>query len=209
MNRRKRETPRRMREQEWLIDKAVETTGVDFVWPMTRAAMGAIGLEVAPDIMTIRARVKKYADISRAFARVAGNREAIAKRAEAERHEITVRDNYFAAAIFYGMAQWSIHEDDNEENMTFHSKKIQCYERYIERAPHPIEKVEIPFEGKSLPGLLHFPSGRPRKAPCVLYFDGMDGFKEMLNPLYGNKLLERGMAVLSIDGPGQGDHGCG
>jgi len=39
----------------------------------------------------------------------------------------------------------------------------------------------------------------------VLYFDGMDGFKEMLNPLYGNKLLERGMAVLSIDGPGQGE----
>ncbi|MCJ7596583.1 MAG: hypothetical protein MUO52_17600, partial [Desulfobacterales bacterium] len=126
MSRRSKENSRRMREQRWLIDKAVETTGVDFVWPMTRAAMGAIGLDVAPDVMGIRARVRKCADISREFARVAQKREAMAKRAENENYHVTARDNYFAAAIFYGMAQWPIHEDDTEKNITFHNRKSQC-----------------------------------------------------------------------------------
>jgi len=195
----------RMAEQRWLIDKVIETSGVDFVWPITRAAMGAIGLDVAPDVMSIRSRVRKYADISREFARFAAKREAVAKRAENKGHAVTARDNYFAAAIFYGMAQWPIHEDDNEENLAYHAKKAECYDKFIKEAPHPIERVEIPFEGQSLPGLLHLPPDCPEKAPCVLYTDGMDGFKEMLNPLYGDKLLERGLAVLSIDGPGQGE----
>jgi dipeptidyl aminopeptidase/acylaminoacyl peptidase len=33
----------------------------------------------------------------------------------------------------------------------------------------------------------------------------MDGFKEMMVSLNGDKLLERGIAVLAIDGPGQGE----
>jgi len=33
----------------------------------------------------------------------------------------------------------------------------------------------------------------------------MDGFKEMMVALYGDKLLSRGLAVLAMDGPGQGE----
>jgi dipeptidyl aminopeptidase/acylaminoacyl peptidase len=39
----------------------------------------------------------------------------------------------------------------------------------------------------------------------VLAVDGMDGFKEMLVALHGDKLLSRGLAVLALDGPGQGE----
>ncbi len=199
------EKTRRILGQRWLIDLGIETTGVDFVWPGCHIAMGACGLDAAADVMSIQSRVKKYTDILREFVRVAAKREAIAKKAEGEGHVVTARDNYFAAAIFYASAQTAICEDDNKENIAYNAKKIECYDKFIKYAPYPIERVEIPFEDKSLPGFLFLPPDRPQKAPCVLYIDGMHGFKEMLNPIYGNKLLERGMAVLAMDGPGQSE----
>jgi cephalosporin-C deacetylase-like acetyl esterase len=196
---------RRMMEQRWLIDKAVETVGVDFSWAMAAMCQAAGGRNVVPDIMSIRARVKKYEDISREFTRMGGKREAMAKKAKAEGHPVTARDNYFAAAIFYGMAKWPIHEDDNEDLVRLNAKMRECYDQFLENPPHPIQRVEIPFEDKALPGLLHLPLNRPKKVPCVVSFDGMDSFKEAMHPNYDDKLMERGMAILSLDGPGQGE----
>ncbi len=197
---------RRMREQRWTIDKIVESYGVDFSWPMTGVTAGAAGLAVIPDIMAIRASVKKYIDISRQFARVAAKREAMARKAEEDGHAITARDHYYEASIFYGMAQWPIHEDDNEEITGYNAKKNECYDKYIAHAPHRIERVEVPFEGRSLPALFHFPPHSDgQKVPCVISIDGMDGFREQLVTNYGDKVLSRGMAVLAMDGPGQGE----
>jgi cephalosporin-C deacetylase-like acetyl esterase len=196
---------RRMREQRWQIDKAIESTGVDFSWGMSAITLSVGGRNIGPDVMSIRARVKRYADISREFSRMGIKREAMAKKAETEGHPVTARDNYFAAAIFYGMAKWPIHEDDNEELITLNHKMRECYDKFLQNPPHPIERVEIPFEGKSLAGLLHLPLNRKKKVPCVLSFDGMDSFKEAMHPVYDDKIMERGMAILALDGPGQGE----
>jgi cephalosporin-C deacetylase-like acetyl esterase len=196
---------RRMREQRWQIDKAIESAGVDFSWGMSAITLSVGGRNIGPDIMAIRARVKKYADISREFFRMGAKREAMAKKAAVEGHSVTARDNYFAAAIFYGMAKWPIHEDDNPELISFNNKMRECYDKFLLNPPHPIERVEIPFEGQSLPGLLHLPLNRKGKVPCVLSFDGMDSFKEAMHPVYDDKIFERGMAILALDGPGQGE----
>jgi dipeptidyl aminopeptidase/acylaminoacyl peptidase len=39
----------------------------------------------------------------------------------------------------------------------------------------------------------------------VISISGMDGMKELCVAQYGDKLLERGLAVLAVDGPGQGE----
>jgi len=41
--------------------------------------------------------------------------------------------------------------------------------------------------------------------PAVLACGGMDAPKELNVSMYGDKLLQRGFAVLSVDGPGQGE----
>jgi dipeptidyl aminopeptidase/acylaminoacyl peptidase len=82
-----------------------------------------------------------------------------------------------------------------------------CFAKYIEYAKHPITRVEVPFGNKAMPAYLHLPH-KPapgEKFPCVLYIDGMDGCKEMMVSAYGDQHLERGIAVLAIDGPGQGE----
>ena len=74
----------------------------------------------------------------------------------------------------------------------------------MRHADHPIERVEIPFDGNFIQGVLHMVPGR-RKAPAVLFCPGMDMTKEggFLEPLH-HPFVERGLNCLHIDGPGQG-----
>jgi len=67
----------------------------------------------------------------------------------------------------------------------------------------PGERVAIPFESRTMYGVLRKPWHTP-KAPVVILVPGLDSVKEELH-IYGNDFLRRGMAVLAIDGPGQGE----
>lgn len=204
------ETEKRMKrwaEQKWIIDKMIEAQRGPFSPVSTSPRMYTMpaAIDGELDLISVSLRVQRFADIPREFARIARKRETFAKKVEEEGHFITARDNYAAAACFYGDAQWAIFEDDNEECIAYNAKKIECYDKVIKYAPYPMERIEIPFEDKSLPGILHLPSNRPEKVPCILSIDGMDGFKEIMHPIYGDKYLTRGIAVLAIDGPGQGE----
>jgi len=64
-------------------------------------------------------------------------------------------------------------------------------------------RVEIPFEGGLIPGILHLLKGVTRP-PCVVFVLGMDMTKEDFPNVQNNVLARRSMACLSIDGPGQG-----
>ena len=62
----------------------------------------------------------------------------------------------------------------------------------------PGEYVEIPFEGKKLKGVLR------GKGPVLIMAPGLDSTKEEIHA-YEEPFLARGIAVLAIDGPGQGE----
>jgi dienelactone hydrolase len=157
------------------------------------------------DIKAVRGSIKKFVDISREMRRIAAKREALAREAEMEGHRVTARHNYFTAACFYTMAQGPIHADDDPVNLELSQRKNACYERFIAHAGYKVEKIEIPFGKVSLPGYLHFPPGATGPVPCVVFLGGMDNFKELLVTSPSDKFLERGMAVLAFDGPGQNE----
>jgi fermentation-respiration switch protein FrsA (DUF1100 family) len=201
-------TERRMKrwqEQRWILDNIIDKVGIE--WDQNRIGytLGPCGPEATFDFMGVRSRVHKFNDIAREFGKAAARRETLARRFEAEGRTVAARESYFIASLLYGSAQWPLFEN-SRENITFNSKKVDCYSKYAQFADHEIRRVEIPFEGKSLPGYLHLPNKKPvGKWPCILSLDGMDGFKEMLHSLYGDRFLERGIACLAIDGPGQGE----
>ena len=200
-------TPRRWAEQKWIVDSVIRLLGPE--WDQGRVAYTSApaGTDMALEANSIRANVKKFADITREFKKVARAREERARLAAEVGHGITARDSYFAASLMYGAAMWPIFEDDNRELIELNEMKNQCFDNYIDRAPLHIERVEIPFGGSSLPGLLHLPPGFEEgdKIPFVIEFDGMDGFREMTVSSYGDKILTRGFGVLAVDGPGQGE----
>ncbi len=195
---------RRWQEQRWILDAVIKTVGVE--WDQARIAytLGPCGPSATADFMGVRQRVQKFADFSRAFERGAGRRRRHAEQAVQDGRSVVARESYFIASLLYGSAQWPLfcHSD---ENLRLDDAKIACYRAYAELADHPVERVEIPFGDGHLPGWLHLPGEGPGPYPVVLAIDGMDGFKEMMVALYGDALLTRGVAVLAIDGPGQGE----
>ncbi len=196
---------RRWQEQRWLLDAVIKTVGVE--WDQNRIGytLGPCGPQATADFMGVRARVQKFNDISREFKRAAMRREAMAQRYADEGRDVAARESFFIAALLYGSAQWPIFEN-SQENIGLSEKKNVCYQAYARLADHEVRRVEIPFEGKTLPGYLHLPRQvTPQSLPCVLSIGGMDSFKEISVALYGDKMLERGIAVLAIDGPGQGE----
>ena len=156
-------------------------------------------------------RTKRFNDASREFKRAAVRRENKARQHEAEGHPVAAGESYFIAALLYGSAQWPIfaHTPENER---LGDKKVECYTKYTQYANHEIRRVDIPFQDSAIPAWLHLPNvpysqastnGNRGQLPCVMSIPGMDSFKETGVALYGDRLLERGIAVLAIDGPGQ------
>lgn len=180
---------RRRDNQQWLLDHMVKTTG--------RVINFAYEQRVVPP------EVKSYAMIPRIMEKHARHQETIARAAEAAGHVKTARELYWLAAEHYKEAQHSIFEDDNEEKIYLHGKLLECFANMAKYADNPIERVEIPFEGNYIQGVLHMLPGRP-KAPTALFCPGMDMTKEaILNPL-AHPFVARGFNCLHIDGPGQG-----
>jgi fermentation-respiration switch protein FrsA (DUF1100 family) len=198
---------RRWQAQRWLLDAVIDTVGIE--WDQARIAytLGPCGPDANADFNGVRARVHKFNDMSREFARAAVRRERMAQEFEQQDRTVAARESYFIAALLYGSAQWPIF-DNTRENIALNGKKRSCYAQYIKYADHEIRPAEVPFggEGKSLPGYFHLPPKRPAgRLPAVWAISGMDSFKELSVALYGDKLLERGIAVLALEGPGQGE----
>jgi dienelactone hydrolase len=194
---------RRFDEQRWLIDNIIRANGIDWDQPRSLYIHAPCGIEANADFAGIRERVKKMADIGPAFAAVARRREAKAIAAAEADHKVTARDNFFMAAVHWGAAQWPYDEND-ATNVAYNNKKRECYAKYAALADHHVEAVWVPFKDKAIPAWLHLPPGYSGgRVPVVISIPGMDSYKEIQVALYGDKYLNRGMAVLAIDGPGQ------
>ena len=198
-------TTRRWEQQRWLLDAVIRTVGVDWDQGRTFYLQAPCGPDALGDFQGIRTRVQRFDDIAREFTRAAERRERAARSAEAAGHAVTARENFYIASVLYGGAQWPIFEN-SPINLRLDGKKIECFGKYAEHADHHVERVEIPFGDLFLPAWLHLPPGHDGSPlPCVLLVDGMDGFKEAMVALHGDRYLSRGLAVLAIDGPGQGE----
>jgi dienelactone hydrolase len=194
---------RRFGEQRWLLDNTIRANGIDWDQPRSMYISAPCGPEGGADIAGVRERVRKMGDIAPAFEAVARRREAKAKAAEEAGSQVTARDNYFMAAVYWGAAQWPYDQND-EPNVACHLKKRECYTRYAALADHKVEAAWIPFKDTALPAWFHLPPGyKGGRIPVVINIPGMDSYKEIQSWLYGDRFLNRGFATLNIDGPGQ------
>jgi dienelactone hydrolase len=197
---------RRWRDQRWILDQVIQARGIDWDQGRTGKILRNCGPAVQSDLQEVCRRIGKFVDIPREFARAAARREEQGWQAEADGHFPEARDHYYIAACFYTNAMWAVYEDGNPRRLGWQEKKRACYDKFILYAGRSIERVELPYQGKSIQALLHLPTGikADEKVPCVMYIPGMDGVKED-TPATGDPFIERGFAVLAIDGPGQGE----
>ncbi|MGH7505475.1 MAG: alpha/beta hydrolase family protein, partial [Longimicrobiales bacterium] len=195
---------RRMREQRWLLDATIRQLGVDWDQGRSRYTMYPAGLDAEPDFVRVRERVRKFDDIHRQFAAAGRRRELLGEAAEAAGRTVEAREHAFVASIMWGNAQWPLF-GNSPLVLDYGRHKVTNYERFIRHAPHPVRRIEIPWADAMLPGYFHRPAGLEGRLPCFIQIGGMDSFKEHQVSMYGDKFLERGVARLAVELPGQGE----
>jgi dienelactone hydrolase len=171
--------------------------------------MVAYGAAAMAEIDLITQRLKARvgeSDLDRAWmeewSKEADRVAKIGDNADAAGNAITAGNQYMRAGNYYYSAERFI--PPGEAKLAMYRKALRCYQGAMARLHPDIERVEVPYEGKSLPAW--FVKGRgqgPR--PTVVLFDGMDNAKEMSVIFAGLDLAKRGINVLAIDGPGQSE----
>jgi dienelactone hydrolase len=127
---------------------------------------------------------------------------SVADKAAAEGREITAGNHYMRAGNYYYSAERFM--PPTPEKLVMYRKALRCYQAAMDRLHPDIERVEVPYEGASLPA--YFVKGRGSgKRPTVVLFDGMDNAKEMSVIFAGLDFAKRGINTLAIDGPGQSE----
>ncbi len=133
--------------------------------------------------------------------RVAERNDRRGDSEEASGHIRTAMNCWLRAADYYRSAEFWLLPDDPRRLATFDKceRASRKWLRYIGG-----EAVEIPYEnGVSLPAYFVKPK-TSSPAPVLISFGGLDSFKDELWFMTGRGAVQRGIAALMVDGPGQG-----
>lgn len=143
----------------------------------------------------------------RAWAAEADRLETIGRRHIAEGHRRSGAHFLFRASNYALIGERFLTPKIDESNAVYRRAVANFRDAAAHIGRPRIEPVEIPYEGTSLPGLLVHPDrdGKTGPAPAMVYFDGLDITKEIQYFKGVPELAARGIAVLLVDGPGNGE----
>lgn len=140
-----------------------------------------------------------------ACVRVADGVRAYAEKFDAGGHRVSAAHAYLRACNYYQMAE-RFRTPKDEKALSVYRTAVQCFHRHAELTDVRIEVVEVPFENGSLPGyFVHAQNTKSKRAPCVVFFDGLDVTKEIQYVRGVPDLIKRGISCLVMDGPGTGE----
>lgn len=128
----------------------------------------------------------------------------LGERALAESHGISAGELLWLASLTAHYAQYMwFHDRDRRE--AGQRRKVELFNRAAPHLSPPAERVEIGFEGATIPGFLRLPqSTGDGPHPCCVLIGGLESTKEESHR-FENLCLERGLATFAFDGPGQGE----
>ncbi|MBX9810059.1 MAG: hypothetical protein K2Y16_00400 [Burkholderiales bacterium] len=114
-----------------------------------------------------------------ACVKVADGVRAHAEKFEQGGYRHSAAHAYLRACNYYQMGERFRTPKDRKALAAFRAG-VECFHRHAALTDIKIEIVEVPFEGGSLPGyFVHAQNATSEKAPCVVYFDGLDVTKEI------------------------------
>jgi 2,6-dihydroxypseudooxynicotine hydrolase len=156
----------------------------------------------AGDFERITGSIDRWSAWCRAWSAVAAEHEALGDEALDGKRMRSAGVHYAQAATYYHFAKFVFVEDLDQMRQA-HAAAVRCLMRALPHLDPPGERVEIPFETGRIVGVLRLPHGQgPHGA--VLMVPGLDSTKEEFRSTE-ELFLQRGLATLSIDGPGQGE----
>ncbi len=135
--------------------------------------------------------------------KVAERVEGLARAHEEAGQHLSAGRKYSRASIYYLAAERMLSHRDPRKVQTYR-QALGTFKKGLQFRKDPVEWVEIPFQGKSLPALF---SKAPVKgpAPCMVHFDGFDVMKEIIYQSTAEEFRRRGISLLIVDHPGVGE----
>jgi alpha-beta hydrolase superfamily lysophospholipase len=117
---------------------------------------------------------------------------------------VSARDSFLRASNYYRSSEFFLHATPKDPRVArAYERSVACYKAAAKLYDPPIEPVEIPYEGTTLPGYLHRVDGSARRRPLLIMHTGFDGSAEEMHWGGARAAVERGYNVLVFDGPGQ------
>ena len=184
----------------------------NYVWNLaTNLALGAGGLigEVDTVARSLQEAGQRNDDPAQeewvqAFMRLAGHVHEQARQDERQGHLFSAGRKLLRAANYYFAAERQTHPKDPRKLMLY-KQMLDCFRQGATWRQEPIEWVEIPYQGGSMPALF-VPSGTPGRSPCMIHFDGLDVNKETIYlSCIALEARRRGVSMLIVDHPGVGE----
>lgn len=157
------------------------------------------------DFVRTTGAVSRWEDWIDAWTATGDTHHELARRALDDGHPRTAGEAFARAAVSYHFSKfvWVL---DRERNRTATQAAVGAlYEAHALLDP-TAERVRAPLDDGTVVGNLRLPTGDGRPAALVLLIPGLDSTKEEFFSLE-SVFLDRGMATLSLDGPGQGETG--
>jgi dienelactone hydrolase len=153
------------------------------------------------DFVATTAGVERWEDWHAAWC---ANGDMHAGLASEARSRLTAGEAWSRATVAYHFAKfvWMV---DPERSRAAADQAVAAMAKTHEYLDPEAERIEVPLDGGRVVGNLRRPKGEG-SPPLVLLVPGLDSTKEEFFRLE-NVFLDRGMATLSMDGPGQGE--CG
>ena len=129
---------------------------------------------------------------------------AIATSSAAANKRQSAASAYLRAANYLAVAVTAVDGLKSQDPLlpTFREHR-DAWDGFVENSPCPVEAVDIPYEGTTLPGFFFSAGIGTAARPTLIMINGSDG---AISNLWGSGAagaLERGYNVLLFDGPGQ------
>ena len=163
------------------------------------------------DFEEVTAEVTRWDDWCAAWSARAAVHESLGQDALSSELGLSAAAHLTRAAVCYHFAKFVFVHDDAQMRAA-HKKAVECRHAALPYLAPKGEAVEIPYEDTRLKGILRLPltptlsplRGARGSFPVVIMCMGLDSAKEEMDT-NESVFLERGMATLAFDGPGQGE----
>ncbi|MBW8637621.1 alpha/beta hydrolase [Hoeflea sp. WL0058] len=137
-----------------------------------------------------------------AFTAQADRLSDLAESALAAGHDVSACGHLLRASSYYRSAEY-FSDPFGPDGLGYGLKSRDAFIRAASLTPHAVKPVDIPFEGKMLPGYFLQPAGGAPDGRTVIVMTGFDGTGEELYFQTAADGLARGFNLLIAEGPGQ------
>lgn len=154
------------------------------------------------DFQEVTATIATWDDWCAAWSARAAIHEEMGRIALTGGYTLSAADHLKTAAVCYHFGKF-LFMHDMAQMRAAHDKAIDCHRTALPHMRPAGERVEIPYEGTTLKANLRKPVGVD-SPPVLIMCVGLDSTKEEMDA-YAAPFLDRGIAALAFDGPGQGE----